>query len=394
MRLATLAIKNVGRHKFRTALTAVGIAVAIILFALMRVIVIAWTGGVEDAATDRIGTRHKVTFIMSLPKKYVDDIGKLPGVARKNGVPQVTWASWFGGKDAAHPNDFFATIATDAKSLLNVYPEIKVDPKQAEAWVQDRRGALIGDRLADKMGWKLGQKIVLTGTIYPGNWELNIDGIYTSQRKTVDRSSLWFHWDYLNDSPLVKQKDQVGWIMSRIDEPGRSAALSKQIDKMFDERDTQTATMSEKALNQSFLGFFSAVLGAINVVTIAILVIIVLILGNTIAMGVRERTSEYGCLRAIGFEGKHITRLVVGESLTIGIIGGAIGLGIAYVLVNVLLRPVVEENLGGLISQFMMPESLVLLSLGIAAVLAVLAAVLPAFWASKLKVTDALRTVE
>ena len=380
MRLATLAIKNVGRHKFRTALTAVGIAVAIILFALMRVIVIAWTGGVEDAATDRIGTRHKVTFIMSLPKKYVDDIGKLPGVARKNGVPQVTWASWFGGKDAAHPNDFFATIATDAKSLLSVYPEIQVDPKQAEAWVQDRRGALIGDRLADKMGWKLGQKIVLTGTIYPGNWELNIDGIYTSQRKTVDRSSLWFHWEYLNDSPLVKQKDQVGWIMSRIDEPGRSAALSKQIDKMFDERDTQTATMSEKALNQSFLGFFSAVLGAINVVTIA--------------MGVRERTSEYGCLRAIGFEGKHITRLVVGESLTIGIIGGAIGLGIAYVLVNVLLRPVVEENLGGLISQFMMPGSLVLLSLGIAAVLAVLAAVLPAFWASKLKVTDALRTVE
>jgi putative ABC transport system permease protein len=394
MTLATLAVKNVGRHKGRTALTALGIAVAIVLFTLMRTFVLSWTGAVEESASDRIATRHKVTFIMTMPKRYAEDIGNIPGVAKVNGVPQVAYMNWFGGKDASRPNDFFATIATDPKTFLQVYNEIVVDPKQAEAWKSNRRGALIGDRLAEQFGWKLGDKVVLTGTIFPGEYEFVVEGIYTSHRRTIDRSTLWFHWDYLNDSPAFRPKDQIGWIATRIDDPSKSAAISKQIDKMFDERDAQTVTMSEKALNQSFLGFFSSILTAIKVVTFAILIIIVLLLGNTIAMAVRERTTEYGCLRAIGFRGKHITAFVVGESLTIGIVGGLVGLGLSWLFINGLLGPFLENNMGGIFPHFKIPATLAASGLGIAAGLSVLAAILPAYLASKLRVADALRTVE
>ena len=282
-------------------------------------------------------------------------------------------------------------------SFLDVYDEIIVDPKQAEAWKQNRRGALVGDLLAKSYGWKVGDRIVLQGTIFPGDWEFIVEGIYTAERRSVDRrSTLWFHWDYLNDSPVVRQqdKDKVGWIVSRVNDPARAAQVAKQIDTMFDSRDTQTTTMNEKAFQQSFLGFFSAVLTAIDVVTFAILIIIALILGNTIVMAVRERTSEYGCLRAIGFRGKHLVGLVIGESLTIGLVGGLVGLGFGALVVNGLVGPFIEENMGGIFPHFRIPVELAALGLAVAAVLAVVAAIWPAYRASKLKVADAIRTVE
>jgi putative ABC transport system permease protein len=394
MNLATLAVKNVSRHKGRTALTALGIAVAIVLFTLMRVFVLSWTGSVDDAASDRLGTRHKVTFIMTLPKRYAEDIANIPGVAKVNGVAQVSYMNWFGGKVESRPNDFFATIATDPETFLQVYNEIIVDPAQAAAWKGNRQGALVGDQLAKLMGWKVGDKVVLSGSIYPGNWDFVIEGIYTAQRRTVDRSTFWFHWNYLNESPVSRIKDQIGWIVTRVDTPGASAAIAKKIDAVFDERDVQTLTMSEKAMNQSFLGMFSAILKAIDVVTVAILLIIVLILGNTIAMAVRERTHEYGCLRAIGFRGKHIAAFVVGESLTIGLIGGLLGLAIAQVFINGLLGPAVEEMMGAMFPHFRIPPSLAATGMVIAAGLAVVAAIVPAYRASKLNVAESLRTVE
>jgi putative ABC transport system permease protein len=394
MRLATLAIKNVGRHKFRTALTIAGIAIAIILFTAMRTVVLSWTGGVEESQSDRIATRHKVTFILSLPKRYAEDIGKVDGVTRLNGVPQVNYNIWFGGKLASRPKEQFATIGTDPQTFLSVYNEIRVDPKQADTWKKDRRGALIGDRLANQFGWKVGEKVVLAGSIYPGDWEFIIDGIYTSDRRTVDRSGFYFHWDYVNESPRVRVKDQVGWIVTRIDRSDRSAAISKTVDAMFDVRDTQTVTSSERALYQSFLGFFTAILRAIDFVTIAILAIIVLILGNTIGMAVRERTSEYGSLRALGFGGKHLAGFVVGESLTIGLVGGVIGLFTASLLINKVLGPFIEDHAGSLIPHFRVPVTLTLLGLAIAAGLSILAAALPAYQASKLRVADALRAIE
>src|SRR5262249_46576794 len=159
-------------------------------------------------------------------------------------------------------------------------------------WFEDRKGAIVGDVLAKKLGVKVGDKITLQGTIFPGDWQFNIDGIYTAKRKSVDRSQFLFNWDYMNESLAERRKDQIGWIVTRIDDAGRSAAISAAIDKIFDEKDVQTATMSERAMNLGFMATVSALLTALDIVSIIILLIMSMILGNTVAMGVRERTTE------------------------------------------------------------------------------------------------------
>jgi putative ABC transport system permease protein len=387
MSIAQIAARNVLRNKTRTVLTMLGVAIAIIAFILLRTVLDAWMVAAEHAAKDRIATRHKITFVMQLPKRYVDDIKSTPG------VKDVTWMNWFGAKDPKNEQEFFATIAVDPKTFLEVYDEIVVPPDQIESWMQNRRGAIVGDVLAKQKGWKVGDRITLTGTIYPGDWEFHISGIYTAKRKSIDRNTLWFHWNYLNDAASVRAKDTVGWIAARIDEPARSAELSQAIDRKFEERDTQTLTMSERAMNVSFLGMFSAILSALDVISLVILMIMTLILGNTIAMGVRERTNEYGTLRAIGFLPRHLVAFVLVEGITTGILGGVLGVLLAYPFVNQGLGRWLEENMGGFFPYFRIEPTTALAALGLAIAFSLAAAALPAYKAAKLEVTDALRRV-
>ena len=388
MNAATLAVKNLGRDKLRTFLTVLGIAVAIFFFVVMRSLIASWTGAIEYAAQDRLGTRHKVTFIMPLPKRYVDDIRALPE------VEAATFMNWFGGKDASRPDEFFGTIAVETETVLDVFREIEVPSAQAEAWKQNRQGALVGDQIAKKFGWKVGDKVVLSGTIFPGEWDFIIEGIYTSKSKAIDRSTFWFHWKYLNESIPAERRDTIGWVTSRVRDASQSAQVSKKIDAIFDTRDVQTLTQSEKALQQSFMGMVSAFLGAIDWVSAGILLIFMLILGNTIAMSVRERTGEYGCMRAIGFSSGHIARFIIGEAVAIGILGGLVGLGFAMVVINGAVGPWIEENMGSIFPYFRVDNDLVGLSLALAAVLAALASLIPAMQASRLKVVDALRNID
>jgi putative ABC transport system permease protein len=217
--------------------------------------------------------------------------------------------------------------------------------------------------------------------------------IYTTSTTNVDRSTLYFHWDYMNESLPARRKDQVGWILANIGDAGASGRISKEIDAKFAERDLQTVTMSEAALNQSFLGMFSAILKAVDVVSLVMISIMGLIVGNTIAMGVRERTNEYGVLRAIGFLPKHIAQLVLGEAAAIGLLGGLIGVGFGYPFVNGLVGRALEENMGNMFPQFRVQPDIALLGLGLAVILAMASAVLPARQAASLKVVDALRLV-
>jgi len=387
MGLVTIAVRNVWRNKLRTVLTLSAVTVLVIFFLLLRTVIWSWTASAEQGARDRIGTRHKVSFIMQLPRRYVEEMRQIPG------IKQVAHASWFGAKDPNHTDDFFSTIAVEPGDFLQVYDEIKVPPEQVEAWKQDRQGAIIGDALAKKKGWKVGQKIVLQGTIYPGDWEFHISGIYTADVPTVDRSTLWFQYKYLDESRPQRQQDQVGWIMARVDDPGRAAAIAKAVDKKFEERDIQTLSMSERALQASFLGMVSAVLRLIDVVSVVMVLIMGLILGNTIAMGVRERTHEYGVLRAIGFLPKHIVIFILSEGLVLGCVGGAIGLAIGYPLVQKGMGPAMEENMGAFFAFFRVTPELVVLSFLLAATLGLVAAIIPARTASRLEVVSALRRV-
>lgn len=388
MNMGVVAVRNLGRNKLRTLLTIAGVSVAIVTFILLRTVLSAWTVAADHAAKDRVGTRHKVSFIMPLPKRYLEEIKQIPGVKSAAG------ANWFGAKDPKHETDFFGSFAVDPEEYLEVYDEIIIPPEQREAWFQNRTGAVVGDALAKKMGWKVGDRVTLSGTIYPGDWEFQISGIYTAVRKSVDRSSFMFHYDYLNDSQAVanaNSKDLVGWIVSRIDDPSRAAEISKTIDSHFEERDQQTLSMSERAMNTSFIGMISAILKAVDVVSLVILLIMVLILGNTVAMGVRERTHEYGVLRAIGFLPKHLAVFVLGEAVTVSIAGGVLGVMISYPFVQEGLGRFLEENMGAFFPFFRIDPATIVWAIILAIILGVVAAALPAYNASRLKVIDALR---
>jgi putative ABC transport system permease protein len=388
MNLATFAARNVLRNRFRAVMTMIGVAVAVISFMLLRTVISAWTVGAEFAAKDRIVTRNKITFVMPLPKRYVQQVKDTPGVRL------VNYANWFGGKDPKHDREFFATIAADAPTMFQVYDEASLDAGQKETWLHDRQGAIVGEVLAKKMGWKVGDKVILQSGIYgDGNWEFTIDGTYKALRKSLDNSQFIFHWDYLNDRVPARTKDQVGWIVARLDDPSRSADLARTIDTGFEEREIQTLSQDERSFNTSFLASFSAVLSAIDIVSVAILVIMMLVLGNTIAMGVRERTSEYGVLRAVGFAPGHIAFFVLGESIVIGLAGGLLGAAIAYPIVERGLGRWIEENMGTFFPYFRIDPMVIGAALLLATVLAMAAAAIPAYRASKVSVVDALRKV-
>ncbi len=387
MTLTSIAARNIGRKKLRTALTIAVVASATLFFILLRTVVWSWTSASEFSKKDRIATRHKVSFILQLPKRYTEEIAQIPGVAA------VSYANWFGAKNPRNEQDFFATIATDPKTLLDVYSEIKTSPAEKEAWFAVRQGALIGDALAKKEGWKIGDKVTLKGTIYPGDWTFNIRGIYTTTTTNVDRSTLWFHWNYLNESLPQRRKDQVGWIVSNIRNASDSGRISKEIDAKFGERDLQTITMSEAALNQSFLGMFAAVLKAIDIVSVVMAMIMALMVGNTIAMGVRERTNEYGVLRAIGFQPSHVRRFILVEGLVIGVLGGLLGVLLGYPVVNGGMGRMIEENMGNIFPQFKVQPEIAAIGFALATLVGLTAAILPARKAARLQVVEALRRV-
>jgi len=388
MTLIGLALRNLLGNKLRSGLTIVGVAIAVIAFVLLRTVLTSWNVSIEYAAKDRIGTRHKVSFILSLPKRYVDQ------VRRSKGVQAVTWANWFGGKDPRYPNEFFATFAVDPQTYLQVYQEMGLPEDARNRWFADRQGAILGDALAHKLGVKVGDRISLLSNIFRGTWTFNVDGVYTVSQPSVDRSQFFFHWDLLNKSLSAPQQEMVGWIVSRVDNPAIATDVAASIDRAFDSQDVQTLSMSEKALNLSFMAGFTAILRAMEIVSLIILVILVLILGNTIAMGVRERRYEYGVLRALGFKPGHVGLFVMSESVTMGLCAGLLGVGIAYPVVQYGLGRWIEENMNGLFSWFRIDPFVALAALVLSVVLGAVAGAVPAWRAARLTVVDALRRVD
>jgi putative ABC transport system permease protein len=268
---------------------------------------------------------------------------------------------------------------------------------QLDTFMKDRSAAIVGDRLAEKLHWSVGDTVSLDSGIYPtkdgGPWTFKIAGIYTTSSRAFDRLSFFFHWDRMNDELPANRQNEVGWIVSRAADPTHATQVGAQIDKIFEDRDTQTLTQDERSFFQSFMGMFSAVLRALDIVSAVILLIMTLILGNTIAMGVRERTNEYGVLKAIGFRPVHIAMFIMSEAALVALLGGVFGLLLSY--------PLVEKGLGGFLTSqmpqffrhFGIPPSVVGMALALAVGLGLFAAAIPAVRASRLKVTDALRRV-
>lgn len=393
MTRAGLALRNVQRNRLRTLLTVVGVAVAILSFVFLRTMIDAWTGAAEHAAKDRLGTMHRVTFVMPLPRNYFDDFTGENGREKIPGVERATFSNWFGARHPTRESEFFSNLAVHTDTYFDVYDDMIVPPEQLEAWKQNRRGAIIGEALTKQFGWKVGDTVTLSGTIYPGDWKFEIVGVYTTTKRSVDKAQFLFHWDYLNEAASSEMQEQIGWISSRIDDPSRSGEIAAAIDARFEERDVQTRTMTEQALNQEFLGSASAILGALDVVSVVIMLIMLLILGNTIAMGVRERTTEYGVLLAIGFRPRQIGSFIVLEAIAVGLIGGGLGLAIAYPLVQEGVGKFLEANMGAWFPYFRIPGEVAVMAILLAVAAAALAALIPAWRASRLDAVEALRRV-
>lgn len=392
MNTVILSVRNLSRNRFRTVLTILGVVVAMLAFLALRTVIYAWTVAAEVAPKDRLVTRNKVTFIMPLPRNYVERVKQTPG------IKATTFANWFGGRDPNHESEMFSTLAADTQTIFEVYNEMKVPDDQLATWKEDRTGIIVGDAIANKLGWKIGDKLTLVSSIYfapPDNpWTFTIRGIYRATARSVDRSTLVFHWSYLNDRVTGAAHDQVGWIISRVTNPSETANLSQIMDRGFEDHDIQTATQDERSFNASFLASISAVLKAIDIVSIVILCIMMLVLGNTIAMGVRERTNEYGVLRALGFSGRRLGLLVVGESVAAGVVGGVAGVALAYPLVENGMGRWLEENMGMFFPFFRIAPHAALIAVALAVALSAVAALIPAWRVSKLDVIDALRRVE
>lgn len=330
MKVLKFMLKNSLRHKLRTLLTILGIAIAVMAFGMLRTVVTAWYAGVEASSPNRLITRHAVSFIFPMPYAYRDQIAKIPG------VKTVSYLNWFQGV-YIDKTQFFARMAVDAETLFDVYPEFVVPPDQLETFKKERNSCVIGADIAKQYGLKIGDVMPIEGDIYPGKWEFVVRGIYQPRNQTTDGTQMFFHWQYLDErirQEMPSRAGQVGWYSVLIDDPGNAALISQQIDDLFRNSRAQTKTETERAFQQSFIQGTSLIIASLNFMSFVIIGIIMLVLGNTMIMSARERTTEYAVLKTIGFSGGHLVGLIAGESLLIAFLGGGIGLSITYPIVE------------------------------------------------------------
>ncbi len=382
MFLFKLLLKNAFRHKLRTGLTMVGLVVAICAFGLLRTIVDAWYAGVEGSSSTRLVVRSNVSLTFPLPLNYAERLRAVEGVR------QVSWANWFGGVYITERN-FFPQFAVDPVSYLALYPEYRIADEQKLAFFRDRQGAVVGRKLADKFGWKIGDQIPLRGTIYPGTWTFTLRGIWDGADAKTDESQLLFHWAFINESIRQRFKgrgDQVGVYIAGIAEPHNAAAIGQRIDKLFANSLAETMTETEAAFQLSFVAMSEAILVAVQAVSLIIVVIIMAVMANTMSMTARERLAEYATLKALGFSPGFVVRLLLGESLLIAALGGVAGL-----LLTFPLAAAFRSAAGTLFPVFQVSGLTMALQLAAALGVGAVAAAWPAWKMSRIDIVAGLR---
>jgi putative ABC transport system permease protein len=374
-----LILTNLFRKKTRTLLTAGSFAVALFLFGILAVVDGAFQQGVDVAGVDRLVVLNRVSIIQPLPLAYRDRL------ARISGVTQVTFANWFGGVYQDERN-FFPQFAIDHTSYRLMFPEFVVPEDQWQAFVTDREGAVIGEGLAERFKWKIGDRVPIKGTIFQGNWEFNIRAIYQGRRPHDDTMQFWFRWDYLDERRMFG-KGWVGWYTVRIANPDDAVRLVKVIDEQFANSPAETKTDTEKAFAASFVKQMGNIQLLIMSVGSVVFFTLLLVTGNTMAIAVRERTRELAVLKAVGFSDSFVLALVIAETMVVALVGGGFGLGLAKLFT---LR---GDPTGGLLPFFYLPVDSIVLGLGLALLVGLLAGILPALSASRLRVVNALRRI-
>ncbi|SAL56839.1 ABC transporter ATP-binding protein [Caballeronia terrestris] len=383
MVLLKLITRNALRHRLRTALTVLGLTIAILAFGLLNTVVDAWYAGAAAASNARLVTRNAISLVFPLPLSYEN---RIKGV---DGVTTVARSNWFGGV-YRDPKNFFAQFAV-SDNYLDLYPELVLGDKERADYVRDRKGALIGRQLATQFGFKVGDVIPIKGTIFPGTWEFVVRGIMEGRDESTITRQLLFHWDYLNESVRKispKRADQVGIYVFGVENPDDAAAVSHRVDAVFKNSLAETLTETEQAFQLGFVAMSNQIIAAIRVVSYVVILIIMAVMANAMAMSARERTVEYATLKALGFGPGFLALLVFGESIAICTIGGALGM-----LATPPVASVFKQATGGVFPVFRVSGETLALQAACAFVVALAAAIIPAAQAARVRIVEGLRAI-
>jgi len=391
MKFAPLILKHLRKNWIRTLSTVLALSVCILLFCTLQTVVEAINFGLHAGNAGRLITRHYVSLVFNLPVNYEQRVAALPG------VKEVAAFAWFGGiyRD---PKNFFANFATEPEKFLDMYPEIIVPEDQKQAWFHDRRGCIVGRKLAQRFGWKVGDTFQLESSIPPYRighpFDFVVDGIYdTDEAKypATDLNSMYFNYKYLYEA--TSQRIGIGYLAEKIDDPKHAGAISKAIDAEFENSDTPTKTETEQAFLAGFIAMAGNLTLLLKGIGLAVSFTILLVTANTMSIAVRERQQEIGVLKTLGFSSGLVLTLIISEALVIGLMGGLVGILITVGILKVLPQmPMIGDILNGYPNFGLSPQTTAI-GVGIALLLGLLAGFFPAMTGYRARITETLRQV-
>ena len=387
MKFLPLIWRNLLRRKIRAIFTLLSLLIAFVLFGVLMAIRAAFSMGVDIAGADRLMVIHRVSIIQPLPQSYGPKIRSTPGVT------DLTHANWFGGY-YQEPTNFLANMAVDPESWLRMYPEYELPEEQKKAWFGDRTAAIVGIDTATKFNWKIGDRVPLISPIYRkpdgSPWDFTIAGIYDSTKPGVDKTQFFFHYDYMNETlraANVGFRDIIGWYVFKVADPATADQVAKRVDTMFENSTAETKTATEKVFAADWakqVGDIGAIMVAITAVVMGF---ILFVAGNAMAQSVRERISEVGVLKTLGFSDGRVLALVLIESCTMAVVGGGLGLLLAWAIISQ------GDPTGGFLPIFHFPPRDVVFGVALVVLLGIGTGLIPALQARRLKIVDALRRV-
>jgi len=380
-----LIFKNVFRAKLRSSLTIIGLVIAIMAFGLLQTVVDAWFAGANASSAARMITRNAISLVFPMPSYYRDRIKAVPG------VKAVAHSQWFGGI-YIEPKNFFPQFAVDHENFFEMYPEFLMAPEELLAFKRDRQGAVVGRKLADQFGWKVGDVVPIRGTIFPGDWRFTIRAIFEGKDETTITRQFYFQWEYINEflkKRFPRRADQIGVFNIEVTDPGRIADIAKAVDAEFKNSLAETLTETEKAFQLGFVAQSEAIVVAIRVVSFVVVFIIMAVVANTMAMTARERLAEYATLKALGFSPKFVAALVYGEALMLSFIGAGIGILLTFPVAS----GFANSPAGAVFAAFKVSGDTVLMQMACALVVGIVAALVPGWRSSQIRIVDGLRHV-
>ena len=393
MKFFPYVLKHLRRNWLRTLSTVLGMALCIFLICVLQTVLSAMERSIDATRPDRLATRHAVSLVFNMPMAYRSRIGSVPGVRRV--TPLIFFGGLFGSGQQDFAN-FFANFAVEAETYFAMYPEYAVQPAEMEAYLLDRRGAIIGRALADKFGWRVGSTFQLESFIPPYRvgrpFEFTVRGIFDANETLypgTNEMQMFFHFRYLAEA--TRNRVGVGNFMVQIDDPAQAAAIAKLIDDTFENSDVQTKTETEAAFVEGFAALAGNLVALLNAIGMAVAFTVLLVTANTMSMAVRERRTEIAVLKTLGFSSKRVMGLILTEALILAASAGLIGTWLAGALVSNIAN---IPYLGALLSQFpklQLSPALAAATIGMSLALGLAAGFVPAFTAYRSKIVDTLR---